>query len=214
MSDYAAQVLLPAETEFSAAPSKISTYKMIIGGGVSRNRLGLPETHPANGTLCALRVTPGHERAMARRVRRVAAAGLNDCYVLLTERERRRAGLWHKELVPTFPSYLILDVRNSDALERGLRLLTAPADLPRVGGAPAAIPAEDAALLRTLAGPDHVIRASRGVIEDGALRVWEGPLAGREQLVRRIDRHRRAAYLDSLLGEGRLRVGLEVVSKT
>lgn len=151
---------------------------------------------------------------MASRVRRVAAAGLNDCYVMRTEHERRRAGSWQTELVPTFPSYLFLDVRDADALARGLALLSAPARLLWIGDAPAVIPTEDAALLRALSGPDHVIRMSRGAIEGGALRVWEGPLAGLEQRVRKIDRHRRVAHLDSCLGEGRLRVGLEVVSKT
>ena len=214
MPELAAQMPSPAQTMTPVTPVAPSPYKMIIGGGVSRNRLGLPETSPQDSVLCALRVTPGHERAMASRVRRVAAAGLNDCYVMLTERECRRGGAWRRELVPTFPSYLILDVRDPEALERGLRLVTAPATLVRVGGAPAALSAEDAALLRALAGPDHVIRTSRGSIEGGRLRVWEGPLSGRERLVRSIDRHRRAAYLDSRLGEGRLRVGLEVVSKT
>lgn len=151
---------------------------------------------------------------MASRVRRVAAAGLNDCYVLLTELARRRAGSWRTELVPTFPSYLFLDVRDADALARGLALLSAPARLLWLGDAPAAIPADDVALLRSLSGPEHVIRMSRGAIEEGSLRVWEGPLAGLERSVRRIDRHRRVAYLDSRLGEGHLRVGLEVVSKT
>lgn len=187
---------------------------MMSGGGVSRNRLGLPEVHQSYGTLCVLRVTPGHEHAMSSRVRRVAAAGLNDCYALRTELERRRAGSWQRELVPTFPSYLFLDVRDSDVLVRCLTLLSAPAHLLWFGDAPSAIPADDAALLRALSGPDHVIRMSRGAIEGGSLRVWEGPLAGLERRVRRIDRHRRVAYLDSHLGEGHLRVGLEVVSKT
>lgn len=214
MSELVLQVSRTAETVTPRVPSETRANKMMFGGGVSRNRLGLPETSPSEGTLCALRVTPGHERAMASRVRRVAAAGLNDCYVMLTEYERRRAGTWRRELVPTFPSYLFLDVRDSEALERGLRLVTEPAELPRVGGVASALPADDAALLRALAGRDHVIRVSRGSIEDGRLRVWEGPLAGRERLVRGIDRHRRAAYLDSRLGEGLLRVGLEVVSKS
>ena len=182
--------------------------------GVSRNRLGLPETGPTNGALCALHVTPGHEGAVASRVCRVAAAGLNDCYFPRTEVERRRAGSWRTELDPTFPSYLLLDVRDAAALERGLALLSAPASLVRAGEAPFAIPTPDADLLRSLMGPDHVIRMSRGAIEDGSLRVWEGPLAGREHLVRHIDRHRRVARLDSLLGGGQLRGGLEVVSKT
>ena len=41
----------------------------------------------------------------------------------------------------------------------------------------------------------HVLRASTGVIEDGALKVQRGPLRGREADVRRIDRHKRMAYV-------------------
>ncbi len=82
-------------------------------------------------------------------------------------------------------------------------------------GAPIALDASTVALLSELAGPDHLLAASEGAIVDGRLVVYSGPLAGREDLVMKIDRHKRVAYLDmSLLGRSSVRMALEVVAKS
>ena len=82
-------------------------------------------------------------------------------------------------------------------------------------GEPIALDAPTVALLSELAGPNHLIAASEGAIVDGRLVVYSGPLAGREDLVTKIDRHKRVAYLDmSLLGRSSVRMALEVVAKS
>lgn len=161
-----------------------------------------------------MHVTPGHESAMMRRVSRLSGDALRDCFALRTELRCRRQGVWRTELVPTFPSYLFLDVADPELLEERLGLMSAYASMPRVGDRVAALPAADADLLRELGGADHVIRFSEGSIEGGALRVRRGALAGHEGLVRRVDRHKRCAWLRTGLGEGLMRVGLELTSKT
>ncbi len=62
----------------------------------------------------------------------------------------------------------------------------------------------------------HVVRMSEGVIEGDTVRVTRGPLMGREGLIRKIDRHKRRAYLEVTMF-GRTvpaSVGLEIVRKT
>ncbi|MBM6689078.1 hypothetical protein H6A35_09430 [Collinsella tanakaei] len=69
--------------------------------------------------------------------------------------------------------------------------------------------------LYELGGVGHIIRMSVGDIVSGRLVVRSGSLAGREDLIARVDRHRRSAWLRT--GSPRsfgLRVGLEVVSKS
>ena len=60
-----------------------------------------------------------------------------------------------------------------------------------------------------------MIGISRGIIKDGVPVVTEGPLKGREQLIKRIDRHKRTAKL-GVPFEGKtieITVGLEIYQK-
>ena len=60
-----------------------------------------------------------------------------------------------------------------------------------------------------------MVGMSEGVIADGRTVVRSGPLRGREDLIRKIDRHKRVAFLDvGLLDQVRVRVGLEITRKT
>ena len=100
-----------------------------------------------------------------------------------------------------------------------LDLLAPSAHLVGTGGAVATLSDEEVAFVRDFGGARHVVEMSRGAIVDGRLVVSEGPLAGREHLVAKIDRHKRIAFLDirtgaALGGGGAVRVGLEVVSKS
>lgn len=62
----------------------------------------------------------------------------------------------------------------------------------------------------------HVVRMSEGYIAGDVVKVTRGPLMGMEGEIRKIDRHKRRAYLDvSLFGRTvPTNVGLEIVRKT
>lgn len=79
--------------------------------------------------------------------------------------------------------------------------------------------------LLKLCGNDKVIQMSRGRICSGSLVITDGPLAGYERSIRKIDRHKRTAWLE-MPGDGveadrseefpmfrRICVGLEVYEK-
>lgn len=75
---------------------------------------------------------------------------------------------------------------------------------------------EEEQFLRGLCGGTHHFRMSRGFIRNGQTVVTEGPLRGKENLIRKIDRHKRIARL-GMSEAGKLReiqVGLEIVSKS
>lgn len=174
---------------------------------------------------------------MAERVTRVARDAVATAIVLRREVDYAQHGVWGKRVGTLFPGYVIVPARDVDGLEQALSLITEYHHLVRVGGAPAELSAEDVATFAGLADADWVIRASVGDIVDGVLKVKQGPLMGREDLVGRIDRHRRLAYFkpgafplftgeqarrraDRVSGAGRRMgqrppcVGLQVVSKT
>lgn len=167
---------------------------------------------------CALQVTPGHERALARRAARVACDSLTDSFVLYRQALRRFEGAWHLREEVMFPGYVFLVTTDRVALAEQLELLVPAARLVGAGDAVATLDDEEVAFVRDFGGARRVVEMSRGSIVDGRLVVREGPLAGREQLVAKIDRHKRIAFLNirtgAALGGGAVRVGLEVVSKS
>ena len=170
--------------------------------------------HPA-AVWCVLQVAPGHEDAMAARVARVAGAWLDDCFVLRRQALRRRGGAWRLCDEVMFPGYIFLVTDDPAGLAEGLGLLTSFAYLLNRDGAPSTLDEREVAFVRDFGGPQHTVALSRGSIEGGRLTVEEGPLKGREHLVAKVDRHKRMAWLHGgMLGEGSVRVGLEVVSKT
>ncbi len=65
-------------------------------------------------------------------------------------------------------------------------------------------------------GKEQTIEMSEGVIEQSEIKVYSGPLVGKERYISRIDRHKRRAFLEMpMLGQRqKIRVGLEIVSKT
>lgn len=60
---------------------------------------------------------------------------------------------------------------------------------------------------------DYTMRHSIGIIKDDQLIIVEGPLSGKENIVKKIDRHKRLAFLDvDLLGK-LIKVPLEITQR-
>ena len=62
---------------------------------------------------------------------------------------------------------------------------------------------------------DRVVRMSEGVIENDQVRITKGPLMGKEARIRKVDRHKRCAFveMDMFGRKTTARVGLEIVRK-
>lgn len=62
----------------------------------------------------------------------------------------------------------------------------------------------------------NIIEESIGFIEGDKIIVTSGPLAGHENMIRKIDRHKRLAYLDiDMFGRSQtISIALEIISKT
>ena len=115
-----------------------------------------------------------------------------------------------------FPHYLFLESRDEGKLAEELKRYAPVLPVFESGGKLIRVEPEEERLLRMICGEGHHSRMSRGYIRDGQTVVTEGPLQGRENLIRKIDRHKRIARVGMSSG-GRLRemqVGLEIVSKS
>lgn len=167
--------------------------------------------------LYVIQVMGGKEAHVRDLVSRQLRGQVEDCFVPMREVMRRREGQWVTVRETLFPGYLFLETR---AIERVMeRLARIPAFTRLLGvGDERVIPlSEDEVIwLSTLMQPlSKVVEMSVGAMEGSRVVVTEGPLVGHEALISRIDRHRRAAYLDMrMFGRTKtIKVGLEVVRK-
>ena len=74
---------------------------------------------------------------------------------------------------------------------------------------------EETALLKRIGAGEGPLEISMGLIENGTVTVTEGPLTGMEGCIRRIDRHKRKAWLEiDMFGRTmEMEVGLEIIEK-
>ena len=140
--------------------------------------------------------------------------------MLTCDRMRRYEGAWHLERQLCFPDFVFLESKDRDRLVRELKTL--PSMRKLLGDSSPLIPLgqEEEQFLQSLWGAGHHLGMSRGYIRDGQTFVTEGPLRGKERLIRRIDRHKRVAQIgisSEHISAGdfqKLQVGLEIVAKS
>ena len=143
---------------------------------------------------------------------------INDCYVPRREVMRREEGQWATVRETLFPGYLFVETKEIRRVMDSLARIPAFTRLLGVGDE-RVIPlsSDEVAWLTALMKPlDKVVEMSVGVIEGDRVMVTSGPLKGHEALISRIDRHKRAAYLDMrMFGRTKtIKVGLEIVRKS
>lgn len=139
---------------------------------------------------------------------------MKDAFCLTYDRMRKYEGDWHMEQQPMFPNYVFLESDDGEQLARELEQYQD--FLAILGEKDILIPVrrEEEQFLRGLCGKNHHFGMSRGYIQGGHTYVTEGPLRGRERLIRKIDRHKRIARLETPGGLREMQVGLEIVAKS
>ncbi|MCI8373998.1 MAG: antiterminator LoaP [Lachnospiraceae bacterium] len=148
--------------------------------------------------------------------RHLTREALGDVFVFTYDRMRRFHGVWHLERRPLFPHYLFLESENEERLKEELERYAQVFSVFENDGRLVRVEPEEEKVLRMLCGAGHHSQMSRGYIRDGKTVVTEGPLKGKENLIRRIDRHKRIARV-GMPSTGQLRemqVGLEIVAKS
>lgn len=181
--------------------------------------------------LCVLHCHPDQaEKVMEVCRRNIASDILRDAFILTCDRMKRYEGSWHIEKRELFPDSVFVETGDSGELLKYLfcceHLL-----IPREDGSLAGrVAPDEESFLRKLCGPAHHLSMSQGYIRDGKTYVVEGPLAGMERRIRKIDRHKRIAAVLLCQAEGSpkkkgmsqgvntlgetMTAGLEIVSKS
>ncbi|MDO4590662.1 MAG: antiterminator LoaP [Slackia sp.] len=129
----------------------------------------------------------------------------------------RRDGVWRTVDEILFPGYLFVVTHDPEGLVRQLRRV--PRFTRLLGESNrkfVPLPAREVELLKEFGGPFHVVGMSQGVIDGDCIRIEKGPLKGREAIIRKVDRHKRIAFVEmDVMGRRKtVKLGLEIVRKS
>lgn len=163
-----------------------------------------------------IQVRSGNEADIVRQCRLLVKAEiLLECFIPYYEELKRFQGQWHKEKSILFPGYVFLVTDHVVELFHQLKKVPELTRLLGVGNEIVPLNEKEVDFLRRFGKDKHLVEVSQGFIVNDRVVVTDGPLAGNEGLIKRIDRHKRKAYLEIPMF-GRLvmaQVGLEVVEK-
>ena len=161
---------------------------------------------------CVLATKVGREELIQQMCKRHLNKKIySRCMFPLCEQREHYRGTWHTKLEKVFPGYLFFDTGDPDELSRQLRKEKIMAQNNKLF----VLTPEDVQCLLFF-GRTGVFPMSQGIIVNGRVIILSGPLVGEESRIRKVDRHKRRAWLQiKLFGKPyTVVVGLEISQKT
>lgn len=164
-----------------------------------------------------IQVRTGTEEKMKEQcLKRIGRNTLEKCFVPYYEEKKRYQGTWHTDKRILFPGYVFLISERLDELYQKLREVTGMTKLLGTGDEIVPLREEEVELLQKTEAGERPLEISTGIIENGIVIIMDGPLAGMEGCIKKIDRHKRKAWLEiDMFGRTiRMEAGLEIIRKT
>jgi transcriptional antiterminator NusG len=147
--------------------------------------------------------------------KRISQEILTDCFLPYYEEKRKIQGEWVLQRKILFPGYLFLVTDQIEVLEEQLKQVIGMTRLLKSDTELVPLTEAETQLLLSLGGKDQVVELSEGIIENDQVKILSGPLQNREGMIRKIDRHKRKAWIEvELFGRQQLvQVGVEIVAR-
>lgn len=169
-------------------------------------------------TWYVVQVATGRERAMCELIGRVAPKGLvGECFSPRYQTQKKVKGEWLDVECPLLPGYVIVDTAEPELLMQTLRKIPDFTRLLSMGETVVPLDKRDTEWIGAFTQKGRrTIPMSMGVMEGDRVVVTEGPLVGREALIKRVNRHKSLAILELQIC-GRtvtIKVGLGIVGKS
>ena len=141
---------------------------------------------------------------------------IQECFIPQYEVKKRIRGVWTICTEVLLPGYIFVITEHPGRLQEALR--SVPKFTRLLGNNDVFIPLDDqeAAFVNAFTKPGHrVVEFSNGVMEGDEIVILNGPLMNQTGLIKKLDRHKRLAYLEmEILGRKKtLKIGLEIVRK-
>ena len=145
----------------------------------------------------------------------ISSEVLEDCFIPYYEEKRNIKGEWMTQRKILFPGYVFLDSQEVIRLYSNLQQVFGLTKLLKTGDEVVPLTAEEVHFLKDFGGEEKVVPVSEGIIENSKVVVMSGPLMGKEGYIKKIDRHKRRAFLEMpMFGRvQKIQVGLEIVAK-
>lgn len=140
---------------------------------------------------------------------------LEHCFIPHYEERRKIQGTWRTLEKILFPGYVFLITENVEELFLQLKKIIGLTKLLGTGNEITALTESETAFLKRFGGEEQIVRMSEGIIEGSRTKILSGPLMGMEGQIRKIDRHKRKAWLEvEMFGRTQLvEIGLEITMK-
>ena len=142
---------------------------------------------------------------------------LKECFIPRNLRLKKINGKWIEDEEILFNGYVFLVSDTPDELFLELKKIP---DLTKMLGKSNneifPLYDDEVAFLKSLSNDGHVVEMSTGIIINDLVNITSGPLQGKEGIIKKIDRHKRIAFIEvELFGKTTIaKVGLEIISKT
>ena len=120
---------------------------------------------------------------------------LERCFIPYYQQKQRFQGEWHIQERILFPGYVFLIAENLEQLVENLRKVTGMTRLLGTGDEIIPLSQEEVELLLKLGKEEQLVAMSTGIIENDQVRILTGPLQGMEGYIRKINRHKRKAWV-------------------
>ena len=164
-----------------------------------------------------IQVIRGKEEQTASLCRnRIPSTILEECFIPKYKMKKKYEGAWHEITQILFPGYLFMISNHVELLNNELKKIP---DFTKLLGNDGheiyPLRKDEIHLLHYYGNDNHVVDMSYGYIKGDRIIITSGPLKGQEAQIRRIDRHKRLAFIEMTLFERRtlMKVGLEIVEK-
>lgn len=164
-----------------------------------------------------IQVRTGTEANICRQCEaRIPETVLQRCFIPYYEEQKKMQGKWKTLQRVLFPGYVFLVTELVEELFQQLKKVDGLTKLIGTGEEIIPITEKETEFLQNFGGEKQVVEMSQGIIEGAQVIIQSGPLQGKEGLIRKIDRHKRKAYLEmEMFGAlQRVEVGLEITMKT
>ena len=163
-----------------------------------------------------IQVRTGTEEVIRKQCENIIQKEILDrSFIPYCEQMKRYQGEWHKEKTILFPGYVFLVSGDEEKLYHRLKKVVGLTKLIGTGREIVPLNEAEVEFLLEFGMEKQIVSMSEGIIENDKVVIITGPLKGNEGLIRKIDRHKRRAYLEIEMFGRKMetQVGLEIVAK-
>lgn len=164
-----------------------------------------------------LHTVGGKEQHVLSLVQKLVEPSLvEEAFIPRYQVKKRIRGEWQNRTEVLLPGYIFIVTDNPSLLESELRKVPKFTRILRNNDEFIPLDDQEVAFINAFTEPgNRVVGMSTGVIEGDEIVVLNGPLMGQTALIKKIDRHKRLAYLDVMvMGRSKaIKIGLEIVAK-